>query len=394
MSQQLISRSPDLKRLQDEGYEVEIRSGYLLLHNVPYVNSRRKVAVGVLASELTLAGDATTCPNTHVALFAGEHPCQKDGVEIPQIKHQPSTQSLGNGLSAQHSFSNKPSCGYKDYYEKMTRYISIISGPAQSLDPNATPTTFKVIESPDEQSVFQYVDTASSRAGISAISTKLRLPKVGIIGLGGTGSYVLDLIAKTPICEIHLFDGDAFLQHNAFRSPGAPSLDDLRLRPKKVHYFAALYSRMHRHIVPHDCYVDGSNLDQLLGLQFAFICMDRGAAKRAIIAALEAGRIPFIDVGMGVEIVEGALLGVLRITTSTLSNRKHVPERISFSDGDDNDEYSQNIQIADLNALNAALAVMKWKKLCGFYQDLEREHHSTYSINVNMLTSDYGSDAA
>ena len=27
------------------------------------------------------------------------------------------------------------------------------------------------------------------------------------------------------------------------------------------------------------------------------------------------------------------------------------------------------------------------KKLCGFYNDLERENHSTYTINVNMLTS-------
>ena len=51
-------------------------------------------------------------------------------------------------------------------------------------------------------------------------------------------------------------------------------------------------------------------------------------------------------------------------------------------------EYNTNIQIADLNALNATLAVIKWKKLFGFYQDFEQEHHSTYSINVNMLLSE------
>jgi hypothetical protein len=38
--------------------------------------------------------------------------------------------------------------------------------------------------------------------------------------------------------------------------------------------------------------------------------------------------------------------------------------------------------------LNAVLAVIKWKKMCGFYQDLREEHHSTYSINVNQLTND------
>ena len=29
MSQRLISLSPDLKRLRDEGYEVEVRAGFL-----------------------------------------------------------------------------------------------------------------------------------------------------------------------------------------------------------------------------------------------------------------------------------------------------------------------------------------------------------------------------
>jgi hypothetical protein len=46
---------------------------------------------------------------------------------------------------------------------------------------------------------------------------------------------------------------------------------------------------------------------------------------------------------------------------------------------------------ADLNALNATLAVIKWKKIRGFYRDLEREHHSTYTTDGNMMLS---SDAA
>ena len=39
MSQQLISRSPDLKRLRDEGYAVETVGGHLLLNDVPYVTA-------------------------------------------------------------------------------------------------------------------------------------------------------------------------------------------------------------------------------------------------------------------------------------------------------------------------------------------------------------------
>ena len=35
MSQQPISLSPDLQRLRDEGLDLEIKSGYLLVKNVP-----------------------------------------------------------------------------------------------------------------------------------------------------------------------------------------------------------------------------------------------------------------------------------------------------------------------------------------------------------------------
>ena len=64
--------------------------------------------------------------------------------------------------------------------------------------------------------------------------------------------------------------------------------------------------------------------------------------------------------------------------------RQHVPARVPFDEGAA-DEYRTNIQIADLNMLNAALAVIKWKKLCGVYDDLEKEHRSTYTIDVSML---------
>jgi ThiF family len=50
---------------------------------------------------------------------------------------------------------------------------------------------------------------------------KLRLSRVVIVGLGGSGSHILDLIAKTRVRQIDLYDGDHFRRHNAFRSPGA-----------------------------------------------------------------------------------------------------------------------------------------------------------------------------
>jgi hypothetical protein len=66
----------------------------------------------------------------------------------------------------------------------------------------------------------------------------------------------------------------------------------------------------------------------------------------------------------------------------------NLEDRIPFSDGDGPDEYRTNIQIADLNALNAVLAVVKWKKLCGFYGDLDREHFCAYTLDGNSLVNE------
>ena len=233
MSRLLISHSADLKRLEGDGYEVEVRSGHLLLKHIPYVTEDRTIKYGVLVSELTLAGDATTTPNTHVVMFAGAMPCDAQGHPLNQISHSSGRQVLADGLVVDHSFSSKPPEGYPDYYQKMTTYEAIISGQAQAIDPNVTARTFAVVEARDEDSVFRYVDTASSRAGIGAITHKLEIGAVAIVGLGGTGSYILDLVAKTPVQDIHLFDGDKLGQHNAFRSPGAPSIETLRAAPQE-----------------------------------------------------------------------------------------------------------------------------------------------------------------
>lgn len=390
MSHELISRSADLRQLRDEGYEVEVRSNHLLIHSVPYLNSRGVVDRGTLVSDLTLAGDVTTSPGSHVVWFAGEHPRQKDGKEIPQIKHASQTTQLAQDIVVHHSFSNKPPQGYANYHQKMTRYIDIISAPAQSIDPAATARTFKPVVGSPDQSVFEYIDTASSRAGISAIADKLKSSCIAIVGLGGTGSYVLDLLAKTPVREIHLFDADTFLQHNAFRAPSAASLDDLTKRLSKVAYFQALYSRMRRNIFAHEEHISEGNVDALLGLDFVFLCLDDGPAKKLIVDRLNTGAISFIDVGIGVEMVPESLelWAICRVTTSTPAKREHVSQRVSFSENESDNPYDKNIQVADLNALNAALAVIKWKKLCGFYQDLEKEHNSTYTTSSNLLTSD------
>lgn len=388
MSLQLISHSPDLKQLRDEGFEIEVKGGYLLIHQIPYVNHLKEIKLGVLVSALDLANNnRTSTPSTHVIYFIGDFPCNRDGSPIEGIRHSSNNQKLIEEIEVNHMFSNKPNNGYPDYYKKVSRYVEIISNPAKSIDPTVTEKTFKVIVDDDADSVFHYFDANSSRANIDLINSKLKGQKVGIIGLGGTGAYILDLVAKTPVQEIHLYDGDDFLLHNAFRSPGAVSKLELDERKSKTEYYASVYSNMHRHIYSHACYIDGLNIEELSQMSFVFLCIDRDSVKKEIIEYLLAQNIPFIDVGLGVNVVDDSLIGSIRVTAGTQAKKDHLFQRISCGDDLEN-EYASNIQIAELNSLNAVLAVIKWKKLFGFYQDLKQEHNSTYSINVSQLTND------
>jgi tRNA A37 threonylcarbamoyladenosine dehydratase len=390
MSHELIEANPDLKRLKDEGYAVEVKDSFLLVHEIPYVNSNRKIKYGILVSDLSsMAGNRTTSPvGQHVAYFIGDHPCNSDGSIISAIKHSTNNQSFTKDITVNHSFSNKPQGGYQNYYEKMVSYINIISSQAKAIDDSVTEKPFKTIDSENEEQIFKYVDTNSGKAKIVAIASKLKEQKVAIIGLGGTGSYILDMISKTPVREIHLFDGDLFLQHNAFRSPGASSLGELQALQKKTDYFQTHYSNIRTNIISHNYYIDNQNIDELLVMNFVFICIDKSDIKKVIIDNLVSHGISFIDTGIGVINIDDSLIGHIRVTTSTPDMREHIKTRIAFNDDGGKNDYSTNIQIAELNALNAALAVIKWKKLFGYYQDQSKEFNSVYSINDGVLINE------
>lgn len=389
MSRRLISHSPDLRQLRDDGYDLEIRAGYLLVHHVPYVTVAKEVAYGTLVSELNLANEVTAPPDPHTIRFTAT-PCDAEGRRLDGLINDSTRTDLGGGLIVETSFSHKPvgSGRYSDYHAKITTYVAILSRHAAATDPEATARTFHVQEEREEGSPFRYPDTASARAGITAITAKLSGGKVAIVGLGGTGSHVLDLAAKVPVAEIHLFDGDRMLDHNAFRGAGATSAADLDGGPNKAEHYAGVYAVMREGVVPHPCAVDASNCTELDEMQFVFLAMDPTPAKRAIIEHLETRGIPFVDTGVGVSIVDQMLGGMVRVTTGLPGRPVSGQHWISLGDATEANEYAPNIQVADLNALAAALAVIRWKKLLRFYRDLEYEQQMLYTIDGNCIVNE------
>jgi len=386
MSQTPVGRSPDLTKLVEEEYDVEVRDENLLVHHVPFVNVNGAVEYGILVSELTTNGEQTVRPGRHEMWLVGGIPYDHLGQKILIINDE-NPHDFGGGLVAACRMSGKVHGQHpENYYDKVANYVRVLSEPARAIDPSATHKNFPARESRADESVFRYHDAATSRSGLSAVTGKLKLGKVAIAGLGGTGSYILDLVAKTPVEEVHLYDDDTLYAHNAFRSPGAASLDELKASPRKVDYLFSKYDPMHRNIVPHPVRVTAENVAELSDMSFVFLAIDAGPGKRVIIEALEAAYVPFVDCGLGVQRHENSLRGKLRVTAGTDGHYSHIPSRVSFGNENDN-EYDWNIQTADLNMMNAAMAVIRWKKLFGYYVDGKQEFHSTYTVAWNQMLS-------
>ncbi|WP_037602038.1 ThiF family adenylyltransferase [Streptacidiphilus rugosus] len=386
MSSAPLVRDPDLSRLLDDGYDVVVQAGHLIVRRIPYVTDEREVRYGFLAYPVTVSGDRVVSDTDHRIWFGDSAPCDEHGRRLPMANAE--TRVIGEGLRAEFMLSSKPGpSGYPDQYSKVTAYTRMIADQAQAVDPTVTATPGAAWQEIEDDSPFVYRDTATSRAGLAAINRRFRGHRIAIVGLGGTGGYILDQVAKTEVDSILLIDGDHFDNHNAFRAPGAASLEILRGRPNKASYFASIYSQMHRGITTCEEFLDEENLGVLAGATFVFLASDDALSKVAIMNWLDARDVAYIDVGLGVEEVDGQLTGLLRVSTMLSGRRAQARSRIP-APAPERDDYDRNIQTADLNALNAILAVVRWKRYLGVYADATEEAFSTFSLITNEIASE------
>lgn len=393
MSAALISRDPHLKRLQDEGFELELRELMLLVHSVPFVKQDRSLARGILVCALSIdTSGLTSSPQTdHTMYFIGETPCNRDGTPMTNIINNSEKTTVGDGIEVNHYFSSKPEITekYANIYDKVVMYESHLGGAARSHDRTANARTGVRLASAEDEGPFAIPDSASSRYGITLVNRKLKL-RIAIIGLGGTGAYVLDLIAKTRAIEIGLYDGDQLLNHNLFRSPGAPEPALLKDFPYKVDYYAAAYARIHTGIRAYPVNVTAENIDELANFDFVFVCIDKGSARRTIAEGLLRLGIPFVDCGIGLGLEDDMLDGCARVTLITPGTAwADVEELLSFGDDEEDvdDIYRTAIQIAEINSLNATMAVLRFKRWATFYRDERNERRAAFMIEGNMIAN-------
>jgi hypothetical protein len=140
MQQQLMNHSPDLAKLQVEGFDIMVDGAYLFVRNLPYVDLNKTIKYGTLICLINWASPTRTgTPFDHTSYFCGERPCDFLGNPIRGLVNNSNKQQLTDKITADHYFSSKPSSGnYADNYEKVSTYAKIIGSHAQALDSTVT----------------------------------------------------------------------------------------------------------------------------------------------------------------------------------------------------------------------------------------------------------------
>ena len=247
------------------------------------------------------------------------------------------------------------------------RYAKQIVGAVSSA--GYSETAFLAMPSP-----FKIPNTFEARAAIGPVQNRIRGQSIAIIGLGGTGAYVLDLVAKTPVKEIHLLDSDEVEWHTFMRAPGAPTADEIESVRKgslrKVDYYHSKCASLREGVHPHAVRVDSPSMfaDFLSThpVDYAFVCIDQltdddSPRQDVVYRALSEAAVPFIDSGVSITVEDGAIRGAVT-TSAYCAGSVAWMNAIPNARVKGNVPGYRNVQLPEVNALAASLAVMEWRR--------------------------------
>ena len=226
---------------------------------------------------------------------------------------------------------------------------------------------------------FHIPNTFEARAAIAPVQDRIRGQSIAIIGLGGTGAYLLDLISKTPVSEIHLLDSDRVDWHTLKRAPGSPTAEEIELIRAgsllKVNYYHSKYAPFRDGIYPHPCQVDSPSMFAAFlvdhPIDYAFVCIDQftdgdSARQDAVYYAVTEADVPFIDSGVSITLEGYAVRGA--VTTSAYDAGSDVWKKVIPNAKLKGGAPSyRNVQLPEVNAVAAAFAVMEWRRRTGQY---------------------------
>ncbi len=401
MSNSLISRNSDLSALVKVGYRVKIRGAYLLVEGIPYIKQNGDIGTGTIVTSLELADDETRPPGDHTVWWTGGTPHWASGESMESYLScgkWDTGYELGEGIMVYMRWSRKPkneggNRGYRDYQEKIETYVEEVGGEAEAKRPGILEAA-KAGGDPEVESKtrFKYIDTNTYRNGTRGIEQRIEDEVVAVIGVGGSGSYLVDILAKTNIKELHLYDDDVVEQHNAFRIAGAARIEELGSGRSKVKWHQERYAAVREDgIYAYQKRIDDQTLQDIDRFTTVFIAVDKLNTRRKIQNRCNELGVLHISVGIGLE-VEGdkndQIGGMVKVETQYNSEERRGTDHGNEGKREEGVENIYgNIQTSELNMLVAALAITEWKVKKGIYRN-EREvgiDSVIYSVSTGRI---------
>ena len=379
-----------IQRLLDEGYALYRRGTYVVAP-VPYLDSEGNPHTGLMVDSLNLDPDgrARVAPTNHQMYWIGLQPYDHERRILFGGNGACST-PLFDGKKASFYWSWKPlddngnKRDYHDLYEKFVEYITYVAGPAEGQNPEFKITPFEGALQTGPDCPFPFEDMNSARANLRELDKLLENDCLAIIGAGGTGSYIFDLVSKTRVKKIKLFDFDVFDLHNSFRIPGATDREEFG--QAKVDVIEQRYRGWHSGTEVFEAKLNEDSAAFLKDVSFAFLAVDKIDPRREIAKLLLSMNIPFVVVGMGIHHGSPGLTGIVDTTLIDQETAPAIFEEIAGAQmADIPDEYQKNIQTVELNAFNAAMAVFMYKQYRGYYASSRLVYQASFTTSSLQL---------
>ena len=207
--------------------------------------------------------------------------------------------------------------------------------------------------------------------------------RVTIVGLGGVGAWIADLVVKADPREVHSWDYDCIEPKNILRMPGGSDPNVWIDRPK-AEWFQETYSIIHKNVHGHNARVLPENVREVVEkTTFAFVAMDDADDRMMVCDTLANVGIPFVVVGLSLVRKEKRVKVSMRIVTAHVgvsSWRVAVPQVGQAGQ----DDYG-SLDLPDVYSMAAGWAIQSWRKMRGQFWQETREECLDYSASDQSL---------
>lgn len=263
---------------------------------------------------------------------------------------------------------------YRDAWEALKTYVNAIYGGFLASDNSNSheverPYTFPILGEKSRDEV-QWLDL-------------VRGEKIVIIGLGGVGAWIADLLAKADIAEVHGWDADVIEGKNIIRMPGV--VNPCWIGESKAKWFEETYRQIHRRVCGHAENVTDQNAKEICAnTTFGFVAVDDEEGREIACNAMAEAEIPFIDVGISLDRQDGQVTASIRLTTAWPYDeawRKAIP-RV----GRAGQELYGKLELPDVAAIAAGWAVQSWRKMRGQMAQNKASECMVYRSETNTIT--------